>query len=104
MVRSWWPIWSPPRCERRQPGRSQARLREQLKAALKAVLPDYMLPAHLLFLEALPLSPNGKLDPQGAAQGRRQLVAAGLCRAAERAGATGRGDLEPRCSKSSKWA
>ncbi|KAF0865635.1 non-ribosomal peptide synthase/polyketide synthase [Pseudomonas sp. LD120] len=40
----------------------QAVLREQLRTALKEVLPDYMLPAHLLFLEALPLSPNGKLD------------------------------------------
>jgi non-ribosomal peptide synthetase component F len=40
----------------------QAQVREQLKAALKEVLPDYMLPAHLLFLEALPQSPNGKLD------------------------------------------
>ncbi|PYY78120.1 non-ribosomal peptide synthetase [Pseudomonas sp. TKO26] len=40
----------------------QSQLREQLKAALKQALPDYMLPAHLLFLAALPLSPNGKLD------------------------------------------
>ncbi|MDG9931286.1 amino acid adenylation domain-containing protein [Pseudomonas sp. GD04015] len=37
-------------------------LREELRLALKANLPDYMWPAHLLFLPRLPLSPNGKLD------------------------------------------
>ncbi|WLH14379.1 non-ribosomal peptide synthase/polyketide synthase [Pseudomonas hefeiensis] len=36
--------------------------RAQLKAGLKEHLPDYMIPAHLLFLEHLPLTPNGKLD------------------------------------------
>ncbi|MFJ2710350.1 non-ribosomal peptide synthase/polyketide synthase [Pseudomonas sp. NPDC087346] len=40
----------------------QARLREVLKAALREHLPEYMVPAHLLFLEHLPLTPNGKLD------------------------------------------
>jgi len=34
------------------------RLREQLKASL----PDYMVPAHLMLLERMPLTPNGKLD------------------------------------------
>nr|WP_328821891.1 non-ribosomal peptide synthase/polyketide synthase [Pseudomonas carbonaria] len=43
-----------------QPG--QDGLRETLRAALKAHLPDYMVPAHLLFLDRLPLTPNGKLD------------------------------------------
>ncbi|HYV30825.1 MAG TPA: amino acid adenylation domain-containing protein, partial [Candidatus Binatia bacterium] len=33
-----------------------------LKAALKARLPDYMIPAHVEFLSALPLTPNGKVD------------------------------------------
>ena len=37
-------------------------LRDELKAALKACLPEYMVPAQLLFLETLPLTPNGKLD------------------------------------------
>ncbi|WP_210639699.1 non-ribosomal peptide synthase/polyketide synthase [Pseudomonas sp. Tri1] len=37
-------------------------LRDQLKAGLREHLPDYMIPAHLLFLEQLPLTPNGKLD------------------------------------------
>jgi amino acid adenylation domain-containing protein/non-ribosomal peptide synthase protein (TIGR01720 family) len=36
--------------------------RERIKAALKENLPDYMVPAHLLFLENLPLTANGKLD------------------------------------------
>jgi amino acid adenylation domain-containing protein len=36
--------------------------REILKAALKDNLPDYMVPAHLIFLPNLPLTANGKLD------------------------------------------
>ncbi|MDF2491165.1 MAG: putative peptide synthetase, partial [Pseudomonas sp.] len=35
---------------------------EGLKATLRQALPDYMVPAHLLLLEAMPLNPNGKLD------------------------------------------
>ncbi|MEN8643078.1 phosphopantetheine-binding protein, partial [Pseudomonas sichuanensis] len=35
---------------------------EQVKAALREQLPEYMVPAHLLQLPALPLTPNGKLD------------------------------------------
>ena len=34
----------------------------QLKAALAAQLPEYMVPAQLLRLDAMPLSPSGKLD------------------------------------------
>ncbi|PPS63279.1 non-ribosomal peptide synthetase [Pseudomonas sp. BRM28] len=37
-------------------------LREDLKTRLKAELPDYMVPTHLLFLEQWPLTANGKLD------------------------------------------
>ncbi|WP_406819561.1 amino acid adenylation domain-containing protein [Pseudomonas sp. KnCO4] len=40
----------------------QGALRDSLRAALKAGVPDYMVPAHLLLLERLPLTPNGKLD------------------------------------------
>ncbi|MFD2837141.1 phosphopantetheine-binding protein [Azotobacter vinelandii] len=40
----------------------QTGLRRELKAHLGAALPDYMVPAHLVFLERLPLTPNGKLD------------------------------------------
>ncbi|SDS76273.1 non-ribosomal peptide synthetase [Pseudomonas granadensis] len=40
----------------------EAELRAALKASLKAELPDYMVPAHLLFLAQLPLTPNGKVD------------------------------------------
>ncbi|WP_179404973.1 non-ribosomal peptide synthetase [Burkholderia guangdongensis] len=35
---------------------------EELTDALRRLLPDYMVPAHLLAIEALPLSTNGKVD------------------------------------------
>lgn len=35
---------------------------EVLRTALKAALPDYMVPAHFMVMEQLPLMPNGKLD------------------------------------------
>ncbi|MDN5881834.1 MAG: amino acid adenylation domain-containing protein, partial [Nitrosospira sp.] len=35
-----------------------------LKAALGTALPDYMLPGSFVFLDALPLGPNGKVDRQ----------------------------------------
>ncbi|MEB0047001.1 MULTISPECIES: non-ribosomal peptide synthase/polyketide synthase [unclassified Pseudomonas] len=37
-------------------------LSDSLKAGLNTHLPDYMVPAHWLFLDQLPLTPNGKLD------------------------------------------
>ncbi|WCD83211.1 non-ribosomal peptide synthase/polyketide synthase [Pseudomonas sp. TUM22785] len=44
------------------PGDAQHDVREGIREQLRGSLPDYMVPAHILFLDALPLSPNGKLD------------------------------------------
>ncbi|MEB0299047.1 condensation domain-containing protein, partial [Pseudomonas sp. 10S4] len=41
---------------------NEANLRDNLKTQLKADLPDYMVPTHLLFLDQWPLTANGKLD------------------------------------------
>ncbi|WP_122438388.1 non-ribosomal peptide synthetase [Pseudomonas viridiflava] len=45
-----------------QDAEQQAHLRDSLKAHLKAQLPDYMVPAHLILLDSMPLTANGKLD------------------------------------------
>ncbi|WP_426123573.1 amino acid adenylation domain-containing protein [Pseudomonas sp. PSPC2-3] len=44
---------------------AQSTCRENLRRALKTRLPDYMVPSHLMFLERMPLTPNGKLDRKG---------------------------------------
>ncbi|MGH8365913.1 MAG: condensation domain-containing protein, partial [Pseudomonas sp.] len=55
-------------------------LRESLKAHLKAQLPDYMVPAHLIVLDSMPLTANGKLDrralPQPDPEANRQQYVA----------------------------
>ncbi len=38
---------------------AQSTCRENLRRALKTRLPDYMVPAHFMFLAQMPLTPNG---------------------------------------------
>ncbi|OPG79861.1 non-ribosomal peptide synthetase, partial [Pseudomonas ogarae] len=45
-----------------QDAEQQTALRDALKNHLKAQLPDYMVPTHLILLTNMPLTANGKLD------------------------------------------
>ncbi|MCZ7018879.1 AMP-binding enzyme, partial [Salmonella enterica] len=75
--------------------RDHAALREALKTHLKAQLPDYMVPAHLMVLDSMPLTANGKLD-------RKALPAPGLDSVVVREYEAPRGDTE--MALASLWA
>lgn len=44
------------------------------KMALKAVLPDYMVPDNLILIPAMPLTPNGKVDKKALSSKHSQLA------------------------------
>jgi amino acid adenylation domain-containing protein len=44
------------------PASGQAPAAAELRSFLKNRLPDYMLPAHVMFIDAIPLTSNGKID------------------------------------------
>jgi amino acid adenylation domain-containing protein len=47
-----------------------------LRAFLRSRLPEYMLPQHIVMLDALPLTPNNKIDRQALAQQQHDTAAA----------------------------
>ena len=57
---------------------------EHLRTRLRERLPDYMLPQHLMLLDAIPLLPNGKIDRKALPAPTVQSVAAHTARLAPR--------------------
>jgi amino acid adenylation domain-containing protein len=68
-------------------GREEFPTAGMLHSALATQLPDYMLPSHFVFLKALPLTANGKID-------RKALPEASLPLAGDAAEDDPRGELE----------
>ena len=61
---------------------------DTLRAVVRAELPDYMVPSRWLSLEALPITPNGKLD--------RRALARAIKNAGEAPAASGAAEQAPR--------
>jgi natural product biosynthesis luciferase-like monooxygenase protein/amino acid adenylation domain-containing protein len=59
-------------------------LARKLKAHLKGALPDYMIPSHVVVLDALPLTPSGKVDRKALPEPGRTEAAGGSSYAAPR--------------------
>lgn len=56
---------------------TQARIRRALRLLVRQVLPRQMVPASIVFLDALPVSPNGKVDRKELVAHARDAVAEG---------------------------
>ena len=64
-----------------------------LRALLKAKLPNYMMPSVIVVLEKLPLNSNGKIDLRALCSSQRHKRRKSVCRAAQYSGSSTRRHL-----------